>query len=138
MAFKYDPKDARDCLAEGSYDAELTSVEEKISSKGNPMLAIVWTVPWDGRDWTVRDWIVNPGTLFKLKKLALACHQGKEFEELRFDLTDHIGRAFTLTLEVESSASYGDQNKVTGYGESSGMPPREIGPPPPKTEEIPF
>lgn len=141
MAWNYNPKDAAECLNEGSYDAELTSVEQKTSKKGSPMLEVIWTVPFGGKDWKIRDYIVNPSTLFKLKNIAKAWHLHNEFAEGRFDLAEHVNRLIVLKLTVENSAAYGDQNQIAGYGESSGqMPPREMAPPPPtnKDADIPF
>lgn len=126
MAWHYDPKDAKDCLDAGTYDAELTSVEEKTSKAGNPMLAVIWTVPFNGRDFRIRDFVVNPSTLFKLKAIAKAWHLHKEFDDGTFSLDDYIGKLIVLKLDVQTSAGYGDQNQVVGYEESSGqMPPRE-------------
>lgn len=123
MAWNYTPKDASDCLDEGKYEAFLERVEQKTSSKGNPMLAVIWTVPWNGRDWRVRDFIVNPSTLFKLKLIAKAWNEQREFDEGRFDMEEHIKQPIMLHLDVQTSAIYGDQNQVVGYEASSGAPP---------------
>ena len=140
MAFSYDPKAALDCLPEGEYESLLHMVEEKTSAKGHPMLAITWIVPWNGKEWRVRDWIVNPATLYKLKKIAICLGHGWQFEDGTFDLADFIGRCVRLNLDVETSIKFGDQNRVNGYSESAGLPPTEseLAAAPSQDEDVPF
>lgn len=138
MAFPYNPKDANDCLDVGMYPAELTTVTEKVSKSGNNMLAIIWRVPYNGRDWFVRDFIVNPSTLFKMKQIARAWNMQYEFNEGTFDLTLHLNKLITLKLEVKNSVEYGDQNNVAAYAECSGLPTQEVGAAPNSDSDVPF
>lgn len=136
MAFNYDPKDAKECLDAGTYPAELYSVKEKVSKQGNEMLEVAWRVPHDGRDFWVRDYIVNPSTVFKLKQIAKAWDLMAEFDACEFDLHKHLNKLITIKLDVQTSAQYGDQNKVSGY-ERSMMTSSELGPSP-EHDGIPF
>lgn len=123
MSFNYNPKDAVECLAEGEYDAELTKVEEKVSkAAGNPMLEVTWTVMQNGRAWTVRDYIVQPSGLFKLKMIARAWGKLDEFEAATFDLAAHTGKVARLYLTVQQSDGYADKNQVNSVKATIGMP----------------
>ncbi len=140
MAFKYDPKAAIDCLPAGTYDGELESVEETTSKAGKPMLVVEWHIPHhDGRTFIVKDYIVNPSTLFKLKGIAKALSLMGEFDAGTLDLADHIGQICGLELTVESSEKYGDKNNVKHYREPTLEPsPSGGGGGPTMGEEIPF
>lgn len=137
MAFGYNPKDASGCLEKGTYDAELTSVEEKKSKSGSDMLAIVWTVPFNGKDYAVKDYIVA-SNLFKLKNIAQAWGMFREFEERQFDLAEHIHRSISIRLDVDSNPIYGDKNSIVGYAAASGPVMTQQAPPaPPDANEEP-
>lgn len=122
MAWPYNPKDARECLPEGEYDAEITTVAEKTSKAGNPMLEVTLSAMQNGRPWPVREYIVNPATLYKLKQIARALGCLQEFEEGRFDLQDHVGRVVKVVLSVEVQPGYQDKNQVKSYREASFVP----------------
>lgn len=123
--FKYSPRDASGALDSGTYEAEISSAEEMVSKeKQKPMLKITYTIPWNNREYTVEDYIVAPTGIWKYRKLAEALHQEREFEDGRFDITEHLGRPITLTLEFQAGKDgFPDKNRVTKYAESSGMPP---------------
>lgn len=149
MAFSYNPQDAkRTCLPDGTYDAELMSVTEKVSRAGEQMLEVIWTIPLNGKENKVKDFVLNPKTVFKLENIAKAWGEFQVFEEGRFDLAEHIRRQITLKLNVKSSPEFGNQNNVVAYLPASGhaLPPRAIENPQPPThapsdapdEMIPF
>jgi hypothetical protein len=115
MGWNYNPKDAVECLPEGEYDAELTTVEEKTSKKGNDMLEVVWTVMLNGRAWPVRDYIVQPSGLYKLKMIARALDRLEEFEAAEFDLAAHVGEVMRLYMTVQKSDQFADRNQINGY-----------------------
>lgn len=116
-AFKYKKEDAVACLPEGDYEASIVSAEVGVSkSSGADMLTVAFKVyTTDGREVTLNDYIVNPKTLFKLKRIALAIGQQTAFENETFDVNDNIGANLILGLKVDSNEKYGDQNKIDSY-----------------------
>jgi hypothetical protein len=148
MAWTYDPKKASSCLPAGNYEAVLESVEEKVSKNNNPMLEAHWTVFESAdRHVTVRDFIVNPATLWKLKNIARAWAMLGTFEAGVFDLQEHLQKHITVVLDLQNSEKYGEQNSIVGYleppsaGFNTPMPARasvETGPEPKREEEIPW
>ncbi len=115
--FNYNPGDAVACWPEGEYDAILESAEVGTSkSSGAPMQTLSFRVYHpDGREAVVKDYIVNPSTLFKLKRFAVAIGQGEDFKAGTFQAADHLQTRLTLALSVQESAEYGDRNQVDGY-----------------------
>lgn len=113
--FQYDPKDARECLDAGTYDAVLETVDEETSKKGNPMLKVKWDVFTGERHFTITDYIVNPATLFKMKRIAKCFGLSSDFEDGIFDISHCIGRPLKLVLELKNDPQYGDQNNVKSY-----------------------
>lgn len=112
---RYNPKDAADAAQPGDYEATLTACTEGTSkSTGKEMLTLNFTVYAD-RDRPLKDYIVNPDGLWKLKKLAIALGQKAAFDAGTFDPADHLNSNLTVTLKVEESDEYGDQNKISGY-----------------------
>lgn len=117
MAWKYNPKDAESCLPEGEYEATVNSVTEGESkTSGNPMLTVGFAVyPPAGGERKVNDYIVNPSTLFKMKKIARALGEEDDFKAGTFDLADHIGANLTLVLDVQQQDGFDDKNNVKDY-----------------------
>lgn len=116
MAFSYRPEDALECLKEGEYDAVLHGVTEKTSKAGNPMLVAEWEVyDESNRKPILKDYVVNPQTLFRLKQIARAMGKIADFEAGRFDLQEHVGTRIKLKLKVEEQAGFPDQNKIHAY-----------------------
>lgn len=72
-------------------------------------------VVYNSQDFTIWDYIVNPSTIWKLKKIAKAWNLIHEFEAATFDLTDHMGRLIGLKLVVDSQPGYSDKNSVKDY-----------------------
>lgn len=115
MGFKYDSKEAIACLPAGDYEASLVSAVEGVSkSSGNPMLTVTWKVYSGSKETTLKDYISNPGTLFKLKRIAKALGKEQDFASNTFDLTQHLLSSVLLTLEVEED-DFGDKNTVKKY-----------------------
>lgn len=120
---KYDPKKSTLCLPEGDYPACISAVEEKTSSSGNPMEVVTIEVFPSGRESTkLKEYFVEGQDFaaYKYRKLAEAIGKGDEFKAGKFQAADNIGENFTVTLAVEDSDKYGEQNKIKGYGPKSG------------------
>jgi hypothetical protein len=149
MSFKYDPRSASRCLPAGNYEAVLESAEEATSKKGNAMLVVKWTVFESADNYReVKDFIVHPSTVWKLKNIARAWGLLGSFEAGTFDLQDHLQKHITVVMEIQvGDPKYGEQNSIVGYLEPPtagfAMPTPaaksvDAGPPVPKEEEIPW
>ena len=132
--WEYDPKEADTTLPAGAYEAELLSAEPSISGNGKSMLTVTWRIIWDDRQHNLKDRIVRPATVFKLKKIAEALGADADFDAGIFDLETHLGAIVRLTLNVKNDKNFGDQNNVMAYDQASeiGRPPRQNGQEPPQ------
>lgn len=111
----YDPKDAVLVFPAGDYPAALASCEQKMSKAGNDMYELAFDV-WQGeRQMQVRDYVVMPQFLWKLKRLARAIGQSDAFEAGKFDPAEHIGRNLVVSLEIESRDGFDDRNLIRAY-----------------------
>lgn len=121
MAFTYNSKDASGALPDGKYPASLESCEEGVSkSSGCPMLTLKFKVYTPtGGERTVSDYIVNPSTLWKMKRLAKALGKEADFKANTFQPSAHLGANLTLELDVQEDDQYGDKNNIKGYEPSA-------------------
>ena len=138
--FQYKPSDASECLPAGDYDAQLDVVEETVSKKGNPMLVVDWLILLNGRKWSVRDYIVSPQAIWKLKQIAVAFNQLDDFNDGVFDASMLLGQVATLSLIVRTSPEFGDQNSVKAYRAVGGnhQAPASVPTSAPADEDVPF
>lgn len=111
---RYNPKDAFICLPAGDYEATIHDAEERVSSNNNEMIVFSFMVYRDNTKAIVRDYITE-SMIWKLKKIAKAIGQLEVFEGGVFRPEDYKGRNLTVTLGVEESEDYGDQNRIRGY-----------------------
>lgn len=114
---EYNPKDASKCWDKGDYSAVLLTVEDGFSNNtGNPMQT--WQIECyrdDGKKQVIKEYVVIPGALFKVKQLAQALGKADDFNTGQFQPEDHIGASFTAALVIEESEGYDDKNKVGRY-----------------------
>lgn len=133
---QYNPADAVQCLPEGDYPAVLMDCTEKTSSKGNDMYELAFTVyAPDGREITVKEYVVMPTFTWKLKKLARAVGRLEEFEAGAFDPSACVGNNVTLTLTVQEQVGYEPKNQVKEYGASKPRAKHTKSAPSPVTNE---
>ena len=122
--FNYDPKDASTCWPEGGYDATINSYEEGQSkSSGADMLTIEFEVYSGSQTMRLKEYIVTPSTVFKLKKIAVALGERAKFEKGQFNIAEHLGASIRLNLEVEENEDFGDRNVIRGYAKHEGDKP---------------
>lgn len=117
MPLDYDPKDASDTLPEGEYDLEITKVEDTQSKTSGAQMQVVYFRAYgnDGRSVMVKEYIVVPKTLFKLKQIAAALGMRQEFDAKQFQVDDQIGKTLRAELRVDSQEGYDDKNTVKKY-----------------------
>jgi hypothetical protein len=115
--FSFDPKDANDTISllhEGLYDAEIVEAELTTSKAGNSMIHMSVRVFTDETMRFIHDYIVNPHSLWKLKRICDAT--GIDFDgELDEQLL--IGRYLRVRVKVrvDKEGKYGDKNVITQY-----------------------
>ena len=100
MAFRYDPNaPVYDIIPAGSYMATILSVEERTSSKGNPMLEFRFDLylPGGGQR-TMKDWIVET-MAWKLGKIADAIGKSDVYASGEFNPQDYIGCNLEVVVE---------------------------------------
>lgn len=127
---KYDPKDASNVIAEGTYDASIRAVlTEKDDGSplrtqaGDDMQKVVWTVYTDRGDRMLTEYHAGGKMLWRYKKLAKALGAGDKFDKGEFNATDFIGENARLVIEVEDNPKYGEQNRITAYEPRAGGTP---------------
>lgn len=122
MSFKYNPKDADNKLIpDGEYEAHVLEAEEMKSKAGNDMIKLTIKVWAHGDAFHLFDYVVNPSSLWKLKRLAGAVGMMDRFESGAFEPRDLIGKnclAFVKTKKDESG-KYPDQNVIMKYSPST-------------------
>lgn len=111
----YDPKDAVRTWDEGEYDAVLSHVEEKQSKAGNDMYELVFTCYDGDEERVIRDYVVIPKFVWKLKRLAQAFGVEKTFDDGKFNPEDFIGHGLRVALVVRKQEGYDEQNQITKY-----------------------
>jgi len=115
MGIKYNPSDLVACLPEGEYPASIAAMAETTSKAGNDMIVVDFDVYAAGGVVKLKDYIVFPSTAYKLKRLATSTGRTAAFESGEFAPSQYTGANLVLLLKVESTAQYGDQNKIAGY-----------------------
>jgi hypothetical protein len=119
-------------LAEGVYDFEVSTATDKLSSKGNPMIAVVLRVfAPDGTKRLVNDWLLPAPALSK-KKLARFCRSvglTAEYDAGKVSAADCEGRAGKVVLKHETTEQYGTQLRVDTYDPATGAKPRPVASP---------
>lgn len=117
MAFAYNHKDAQKPVwPKGDYPAALMTTEEKVSSKGNPMLVLTFEVYNGDKSVQIDDYIVNPSTIYKLKGLAVALGELAAFDADTFNADEFVGANLIVELDIQAgSGGFDDANKIKKY-----------------------
>jgi len=111
-----DPSKFSKVFPKGTYDFEVVKAEEKVSSKGNEMIALTLKVFNQDQTVLVNDWLVSMDSMIP-KIFSFCSATGIETEYHAGELTAElcIGLAGKVKLDIEPSAEFGDKNKVAGY-----------------------
>ena len=141
--FSFDPKDAKEndfpVLQPGIYEAEVLSVEDKVSKAGNQMLVLSLCVFGNaGEKVRVFDYIVNPSTLWKLKSIC-RCLSWEFMGTLDEQLL--VGKRFKVKLKLKPEGEFPAKNEIVHYEEGIGVPKTDAEPAnstAPTADEIPF
>lgn len=112
------------CAPPGTYDFEVVSAEDKISSKGNPMMVVTIKVFVGGGERTIKDYLMEK-MAFKLKHFAHAIGMAKAYDDGGLDPNTLSGCAGKVIIEVQEQDGYGPKNVVDDYV----VPGKELAPP---------
>lgn len=141
---KTDEQIAREnCMPIGDYDFEVVEAVDKISQKGNPMIALQLRVFGPERAMTVRAYLME-AMAFQMRHFCFAVGLGKEYEAGELAAANCIGRTGRLTLKIEDQPGYMPKNAVKDYivpaaGEAPASPsPRQPMATPAGNDEPPF
>jgi hypothetical protein len=117
---KFNAEDAvdRKKAKPGQYTLEVHEAEERTSSSGNPMIALVLK----GQGVTVRDYLVGSASAtWKVKQFCLAAGLREQFAAGRLTEEDVLGRVVVAVLDFEKQppgSQYDPRLVVTEYLES--------------------
>lgn len=111
-----DPSKFNSVLAKGTYDFEVVKAEEKVSSKGNEMIALTLKCFHQDQSVLVNDWLVSMDSMIP-KIFSFCSATGIEAEYHAGELTAELcaGLAGKVKLDIEPNAEFGDKNVVKGY-----------------------
>jgi hypothetical protein len=111
---RYSAKDAVQPWPAGDYNAEILSVEAATSRAGNAMEVITFALfSPGGKRRAIKDYIVNPSTIYKLKQLAIALGRKAEFEAETFQASDYIGSGVVAEVVISPGKDgFDDQNAI--------------------------
>jgi hypothetical protein len=112
-------------LPAGTYDFEVISAEDKISSKGNPMMEVklkIWTSTGAVR--MVTDYLME-SMGFKLIHFAGEIGMAAEYMNGNLDPQDVVGKCGKVQLRVdEADGNFPPKNSVKDYGEPKPKAPK--------------
>ncbi len=118
-------------LKNGEYDAIISTSEDKVSSSGNPMMAMVLTVfDEDGKTYDIRDFLVfTKSMMWKVVHCTQSggCYNG--YQDGKFCSEMAIGKRVKVKVSVEEGkeiaidklngkpigSKYPDKNKIDDY-----------------------
>ncbi len=118
MAFKYSHKDAVRVFPKGDYEAIIVAAVDGTSkTSGNPMLTVKFRVySTTGGEMLLDEYIVTPGTVFKLGAIAKALGKSDEFKADTFDVERYIGKSLIVELDIEEgNGDYPEKNRIKKY-----------------------
>lgn len=114
---RYNPKDAVQCIPEGTYDSVIELVEDTTTKNGDEMQKVLFHV-YDnhGRERKHWEYFTFGQMLFRYKKIARALGQEDAFKAGTFDLKDFQGKNLRLELVIEEGKNgYEDQNRAKEF-----------------------
>ena len=141
----YNKEDAVFLWPAGEYDAVLQDCVQEVSKAGNDMYKLIWKLYSNGgKEMTLLDYIVFPGAVWRLKRLAIAFGALDIFEAENFHPGAYKQRTISVEVVVKNNKQYGDQNQIKEYiegsaSESKPAPARKPEPEPvPEDPDCPF
>lgn len=102
-------------LPAGDYDFEVLDAVDKLSQKGNEMIAVKLAVfrPNGSRQY-VNDWLMEK-MAFKLRHFCYSVGLGEKYEAGDLDAESCKGRTGRVTLKIEEQEGFGSRNAVKDY-----------------------
>lgn len=103
-------------LPAGQYGFTINRAEEKISSKGNPMIALELEVyDVEGKSHGIKDWIME-AVPYKLRHFAYAVGLGNRYEAGDLNAQELQGLSGECIIKVEpAEGNYSAKNSVKDY-----------------------
>lgn len=127
----FNPSDAVDqptgprLLEPGTYELVVREAEERVSSKGNPMIALELE-PTEHPGVLIREYLVaTQAAMFRIKNFCEAAGLTQKFEAGRLTEDDCRGSKVRARVMVEEGGEYPDKNRVEEYLKLGGIPTGE-------------
>lgn len=113
---KQEEAESRFLWPAGEYDFEIMLAEDKVSSKGNEMIALDINVfNESGQTLGVKDWLMEVME-FKLRHAAEACGLLERYEAGELEALDFQGKTGRLRLKIgKKQEGYKQRNEVADY-----------------------
>lgn len=110
-------------LDPGTYELVVREAEERVSSKGNPMIALELE-PVGHQGVLIREYLVaTQSAMFRIKNFCEAAGLTEKFEAGRLSEDDCRGSKVRARLTVEEGTDgYSDKNRVEEYLKLGGIP----------------
>jgi len=111
-----------DLLPAGIYDFEVVNADDRISSKGNEMIALMLSVyAPNGKTYNVFDYLLE-SLEYKLGHFCEATGLLDKYQQGHFSSSDCVGRSgkCKIYIQQDKSGQYPDKNSVADY-----LPPDE-------------
>ena len=106
-------------LADGDYQFEVASAEDKISSSNNEMIALQLRIyKPDGATRTQKDWLVNSASAMmqmKIRHFARSCGLMDQYNAGTLDSLTCQGASGVVRIRSKTDEQYGPQNYVKDY-----------------------
>jgi len=112
-------------LPAGEYDIEVLEAEERLSQKGNQMIALTLQARHpDGYDARVWDYLVSvQAAVFKIKMFCEATGLQQQFERGRLTAEECVGRRAKATVIIdEGRDGFSDRNSIQEYRAADSAP----------------
>jgi hypothetical protein len=109
-------------LDPGTYELKVQDAEERVSSKGNPMIALVLeAVAHPGVQ--IREYLVaTQAAMFRIRNFCEAAGLLEKFNAGRLTEDDCRGVTVRARVMVEEGGEYPDKNRVEEYLKPGGIP----------------
>ena len=99
----------------GEYDYTVEAAEDTTSKAGNEMIKLTLHVyNAEGHKRVLFDYLLDSAA-WKIKQFAASCGLLDRYDSGEIEAYEMVGKSGRLKLKIESSAEYGDQNKVAFY-----------------------
>lgn len=115
----FNPNDATESkpklLPEGEYDLDVREAEERISSKGNPMIALELVPAGDDKPVIKEFLVATPTAMFKIEQFCNAAGLADKYQTGRLTEADCRDVRVRAKVVIEDGGDFADKNRVAEF-----------------------